>query len=336
MQLWLLGCVLAAAADPASALRRFEYSELHMGVRVRIAMYAPEEAQARRAARAAFDRFAALDRQMSDYRYDSELMLLCARAGQGPMAIPEDLFRVLQTAQEIASRSGGAFDVTCGAVVQLWRRARRDRALPSHEELRRALGLTGRRFLQLDPRRRTAEVKRFGVRLDLGGIAKGYACDQALAVLAKHGVRSALVEAGGDIAMSAPPPGRKGWSIQVPGGHKGAVLLLSNQAISTSGDLEQFVEIGGVRYSHIVDPRTGIGLTNRLLTAVIGPRCTLTDALATAICVLGERQGRLLAREYGVKVIVQRAGPAPRRAAHDRRPRRSPTLCPGRIGEVGI
>jgi thiamine biosynthesis lipoprotein len=293
-------------------MRRFEYSELHMGVRVRIAMYAADESQARRAARAAFDRFEALDRQMSDYRYDSDLMLLCARAGQGPMPIPEDLIRVLQTGQEIASRSGGAFDVTCGAVVQLWRRARRERALPSPEDLQRALGLTGSRFLRLDPRRRTAEVTRFGVRLDLGGIAKGYACDEALAVLARHGVRSALVEAGGDIAVSAPPPGRRGWSIQAPGGDKGAMLLLANQAISTSGDLEQFVEIEGVRYSHIVDPRTGIGLTNRLLVAVIGPRCTLTDALATAICVLGEREGRRLAQLYGVKALVERARPGSR------------------------
>lgn len=334
MQLWLLWCVLSGVADHPTALRRFEYSELHMGVRVRIAMYAAEESQARGAARAAFDRFAALDRQMSDYRYDSDLMMLCARAGQGPMRIAEDLFRVLQIGQQIARRSGGAFDVTCGAAVQLWRRARRERALPSPEELRRARGLTGGRFLRLDARHRTAEVTRFGVRLDLGGIAKGYACDQALAVLMRHGVRSALVEAGGDIAVSAPPPGRTGWSIQAPGG-RATVLLLANRAVSTSGDLEQFVEIEGVRYSHIVDPRTGVGLTNRLLVAVIGPRCTLTDALATAICVLGEEHGRRLAQAYGVRVIVTRDAADSRSTAFGTFFGR-PSQQWGWIGEVGI
>lgn len=316
MQPLLLSCLVLGGGPSTTAVTRYEYSELHMGVRVRIALYARDEAHARRAARAAFDRFAQLERQMSDYRPDSDLMILCARAGQGPMRLPEDLFRVLEIGQEIARRSNGAFDVTCGAVVQLWRKARRERVLPSRQDLRRALGLTGWRWLRLDSRNRTAEVKRFGMRLDLGGIAKGYACDQALAVLARHEIRSALVEAGGDIAVAAPPPGRKGWAIQAPGGDSRQPLLLAHQAISTSGDLEQFVEIDGVRYSHIVDPRTGLGLTNRLLVSVIGPRGALTDPLATAICVLGEQEGKRLAKGYGAKALIRRAAPvAPPRAS---------------------
>lgn len=278
-----------------------------MGVAARIVLWAPSSGAAERAARAAFARFAALEDVTSDYRPTSELMRLCARAGGPPVSISPDLFRVLGQAQTIARRSGGAFDVTVGPYVALWRRARRSGMLPALGELREARGLVGWQKLRLDPARRTALLTVRGMRLDLGGIAKGDACDQAQRELKRHGVTRALVEAGGDIVASGAPPGAAGWRIELAGSGS-RVLTLANRAVSTSGDTEQFVEIRGRRYAHIVDPRTGLGLTDRVAATVIAPDGLTSDPLATAACVLGPERGAALVRSFpGASVTIRRA-----------------------------
>src|SRR6185503_19366613 len=132
--------------------------------------------------------------------------------------------------------------------------------------------------------------------LDLGGIAKGYAGDEAIRVLREHGVKSALFEAGGDIVVSDAPPGKKGWEIELQNGSR---IELADAAVSTSGDTVQFVEIGGVRYSHVIDPRTGTGLTEHYMATVIAPRGIATDSLSTAATVLGKRAGERLIRRFG-------------------------------------
>jgi thiamine biosynthesis lipoprotein len=184
-------------------------------------------------------------------------------------------------------------------VVRLWRKARRTGELPEKARVAEALALVGTDKLRLDRTTRSVALAKPGMQLDLGGIAKGYAADQALAVLGRFGIRSALVAASGDIAVSAPPPGERGWKIDVaPLGSDGPTpprLLLRYAAVSTSGDAEQFVEIGGVRYSHIVDPRTGIGVTGRSGVTVVAQDATTSDSLATAISVLGSDEGLRLA-----------------------------------------
>jgi thiamine biosynthesis lipoprotein len=293
-----------------SPLSRFEYTEYHMGVDARIVVYAPDKAVAERACTAAFERFADLDTIMSDYRDTSELMRLCAHAGGLPVRISQDLFIVLQRGQELARRSGGAFDVTCGPLVRLWRKARKSLELPVREEVASARSLIGWQKLQLDARKRTARLLKPGMQLDLGAIGKGYADDCAQQVLKKNGITSALVEAGGDIVVSGPPPGQLGWKIDVPNAadSKGAPLLFANAAISTSGDLEQSVEIGGRRYSHIVDPRTSQPLTDRIQVTIIARDGLTSDGLSTAVSVLGPEQGRSLAASYpGTKVFIRYA-----------------------------
>ena len=143
--------------------------------------------------------------------------------------------------------------------------------------------------------------------LDLGGIAKGYAADEAMAVLKEHGISRSLVAAGGDIAVGAPPPGMDGWVIAIAqlesvDAPLSRYLLLHDAAVSTSGDANQNVEIGGVRYSHIVDPRTGLALTGRSSVTVVAPDCTTSDGLATAASVLGPQEG--------LKLIDSTAGAA--------------------------
>jgi thiamine biosynthesis lipoprotein len=305
-----------------------------MGVDARIVVYAPDRPSAEAACAAAFARIAALDSMMSDYRRDSELMRLCARAGGQAARVSPDLFLVLRRAQEVARNSGGAFDITAGPLIALWRTARKAAVLPDSAKLRRARRLVGWRKLQLDASARTARLTVRGMKLDLGGIAKGYAADAAQRVLKEHGISRALVELGGDIVVSGPPPGTDGWTIRVPTGGtalsplgawlsapgKGvgvspgagtapvptgsrapsaesyALLRFTHCAISTSGDTEQFAVIGGRRYSHVVDPRTGQALTNRVQATLVAPDGLTADPLSTALCVLDEpgRQ-RLLA-----------------------------------------
>lgn len=305
--------VCGLAAEPP--LTRFEFSQPHMGTRFRIVLYAPDAALAARASDQAFERIARLDNTMTDYQSGSELMSLCRKAGGPPVAVSEDLFRVLAASQELARRSKGAFDITAGPVVHLWRRARRRRELPDAKELCQARRLVGYRLLRLDAKARTAQLLMPGMMLDLGGIAKGYAADEALKVLARHGVTRALVAAGGDIALGAAPPGEPGWRVGIaplesPESPPSRFLLLHDAGVSTSGDAEQHTEIGGVRYSHIIDPRTGRALTGRSSVTVVAPDATSSDGLATALSVLGPRGARAILRAYPQSgaLIVRQSG----------------------------
>jgi len=292
-----------------------------MGTTFRIVLYAPDPAAAAKASRAAFDRIQMLDNIMSDYKPGSELRQLCDKAGGPPVKVSEDLFRVLTAAEEVSTRSDGAFDITVGPVVRLWRRARRRHELPDPERLAAARDLVGYEKVRLDPQTRTVQLPKPGMLLDLGGIAKGDAADQALMVLKGLGVTRALVAAAGDISVGDPPPHRAGWRIEIaplePVGERLAVpsswptgavppqpaerdassktqnrfVLLHNAGISTSGDAEQHVEIGGVRYSHIVDPKTGMALTGRSSVTVVAPNDIAADSYATAVSVLGPERG---------------------------------------------
>ena len=292
------------------ALTRYEFAQPHMGTLVRIVLYAPSGLVADDAAGAAFGRVAALDQALSDYRDSSELMRLSRRSGGGPVEVSDDLFRVLRAAQQIARESAGAFDVTVGPLSVLWRHARRQGELPDGERLAAARALVGHDKLELDERRRTVRLLEPGMQLDLGGIAKGFAADEAAAILAQRGIARALIAAGGDIVATQPPPGHEGWRIAVasidgadrpPAGY----LTLRNAAVSTSGDAEQFVVVGGVRYSHIIDPRTGLALTRRRSVTVVAPNGTTSDGLATAVSVMGAVSGmRLVDATSGAAAFV--------------------------------
>lgn len=293
--LLLLGLpAVSLAAEPA--LTRFHYQEPHMGTLFQITLYAPDQAAADRAAKAAFARIAALNGIMSDYQATSELMRLCARAGGDPVPVSPELFTVLRKAQEVARRSEGAFDVTVGPLSVLWRRARKLHEMPEPADLARARALVGYQKMHLDAAPRTVRLEQPGMRLDLGGIAKGYAADEALAVLRQHGVTRALVAAGGDIAVSGPPPGKEGWTVGIaplenPNRKPRYYLVLHDAAVSTSGDAEQYVELDGKRYSHIFDPRTGMPLTGRLSATVVAPNGITADSLTKTVAVLGPEKG---------------------------------------------
>ncbi len=288
-----------------------------MGTLFRMKVYAETEAQARDAFRSAFSRVAELDGILSDYQPDSELNRLTRSAVGVAVPVSADLLKVLEAAQTIAAESDGAFDVTLGPLTHLWREARKKNQLPTADVLPAARAKCGFRKLHLDVAGHTATVDEPGMQLDLGGIGKGYAADEALTTLRKAGIRSALVAASGDLAFGEAPPGKAGWSIGIDsldnaGQPFTKVLVLSNAAVSTSGDSEQHLEAGGRRYSHVIDPRTGLGLTNQLTVSVVARHGTEADALTKVILVWGREKGLAFVEgRPGVKALVVDRGVNP-------------------------
>jgi thiamine biosynthesis lipoprotein len=285
---------LSATSDPQ--LLRYTFTSPHMGTLFSITLYATNENSAKAASDAAFHRVAALDEIMSDYRADSELMHLCDQPFGKPVPISQELFDVFTRSQEISKLTDGAFDITIGPCVRLWRFSRKRKTLPTNQELALARAAVGWKNLRLDARAHTATLILPNMRLDLGGIGKGFAADEALKILKGMGIDRALVAASGDIAIGDPPLGETGWKVGISGidvqtNDTAHALLLHNCGISTSGDTEQFVEINGIRYSHIVDLATCLGLTNRIQDTIIAPNATTTDGLDTALSVMDVQRG---------------------------------------------
>lgn len=335
---WLFGAGVLGAPPAKAEWNRFQFARTEMAVPVKIVLYATDTATANAAQAAAFDRIRQLNGILSDYDLNSELRRLCDTAGEGKnVPVSDDLWKVLSYAQILSEKSNGAFDVTVGPIVRLWRRARRQEVLPRPERISEALILVGYRFIHLDPKSHSVRLEKAGMRLDLGGIAKGYAIDEALAVLRKHGVTRTLVDAGGDIGIGDPPPAEatgksslpgpescesaaspvspvppSGWRIGVaalePDKPPSRYLRLSRRAIATSGDAWQYVVIDGKRYSHLVDPHTGVGLTDHSTVTVVAPDAMTADGLASAVSVLGPEKGlRLIDSMPGTAAFIVRA-----------------------------
>ena len=308
----LLGCLLKQPSIAnGQELERFQFRQPHLGTVVEITLYAPSETAANDSARAAFQRIEELNRILSDYDPDSEVMKLCRTGGTGQaVAVSQELFDVLEKSNEISRLSDGAFDVSIGPVIKLWRASRRQKALPDAPRLAAARQLVGWKQIRLNKDARTVELQQAGMSIDFGGIAKGYIADQARTVLYKNQIRQCLVAIGGDIALGDPPPGRDAWRIGVapldkPDGEPSRFLALKNCCVSTSGDAFQFVEIAGIRYSHIVDPKSGVGLTHRIGVTVVAADGLTADGLDTAASVLGREQGlKLMGHFPGVAALI--------------------------------
>ena len=312
--LGLLMVVLLGTSSKATAsrkdLERFEFSLFRMGTIFRIILYASDQESASRSATAAFERAEQLEQAFSDYREDSELSRLCRTAAKAPQPVSKELYSVLEESLRISELSRGAFDVTIGPVVVLWREARRAKRLPDAAQLARARLAVGYQNIVLDPEEHTVFLKRDDMRLDLGAIAKGYAGEAMLEVLKLHGIRSALVAAGGDLSIGNAPPGLNGWCVEIHQDGRARLphdLVLHNVFISTSGDSFQYVESHGKRFSHIIDPADGLGVRDSISTSVIAPNGARADGLATALSILPVSEGlKLVDSLEGVSVFMVR------------------------------
>ncbi|MDB5339487.1 MAG: rane-associated lipoprotein involved in thiamine biosynthesis [Planctomycetaceae bacterium] len=287
---------LTTANLPEPTLTRYEFSQRLMGISFDISVYASDETVANEAAEAAYRRIRELNAIFSDYEPDSELNRLCKTAGTG-RAIPvsRELWEIILASVALSEKSEGEFDITVGPLIRLWRKARRAKQLPDVEQIAAARSLVGYKLIKVDHQARTVELTKAGMQLDLGGIAVGYACDDVLKIFQQRKLTRVMIDGSGDILVGEPPPDQAGWIIGIapatPDGPPSRQLSLKNAAVSTSGDVFQHIEINGVRYSHIVDPKTGLGITDRSTVVVVAKTCLAADAWSTTVSVLGPERG---------------------------------------------
>jgi len=321
----ILACLLVFAFLTActtktthTSLSRHEFHRIIMGVDARIILYAHTADHATTAAAAAFDRLNQLNAICSDYLTSSELNTLIAAPHNSAHPISPDLFRVLSIAEELRAASNNSFDISLAPAITLWREARATKRLPTPDQLNDALAR--RAPILLDPIARTATLPKPHMRLDLGGIAKGYAAHQAVLTLRAHHTPNCLVALAGDISVGDAPPHDQpheqphqppnepnGWRIAIDHGTTNTstdastpprALFLTNTCISTSGTNIQYIEVNGVRYAHLINPHTGLGSTTTTAITITGPEGAHTDALATALCLMNESDRAALLQRF--------------------------------------
>jgi thiamine biosynthesis lipoprotein len=298
----LLICNSAVRAQPStqpSALQRFEYVEPKMGTVFHLLIWAPDQKSADDGAQAAWNRVDQLTKTLSDYDPDSELNKLCRLTDSGPMAnaipVSDDLWVMLVRSVEAARLSSGTFDITVGPLTLLQRESRKTGTLPDPQKLKEAMNSVRWQYIRLDPEHHTVQLLHAKMQLDVGGIAKGFASDEILKLLRERGLSHCLSGAAGDICAGDPPPGKEDWRIGIQSlktpGQTSDYIHLHNYGISTSGDTYRSAVVNGKRYSHIIDPRTGIGLTTRIGVSAIAPEDLVADWIAAAVSILGPEEG---------------------------------------------
>jgi len=271
-----------------------------MGSPFKIIIYADNDSIANKAAQGAFKRIEDLNASLSDYRDDSEINAVSAQSGTDQwIPVSKDLFDILYISDDISKKTNGAFDATLGPIVQEWRRATRKGYFPDSALIKNALSKTGYLKIKFDTSTQSIQLPVKGMRLDIGGLGKGYAADEAVKILKKYGIKSAMIDAGGKLALMDPPPGEKGWKIVISSGRDSIETIeYSNVGMATSGPTYRYLDYKGKRYSHIVDPKTGIGLLYHVRTTVISPTSVEADALATAFSVSGIKEGKKYIRRF--------------------------------------
>ena len=306
----LLGVALLFAHGSAQA-EWLSREEAIMGTAIRVELWHEDKAAGEAAITAVMDEMHRIDREMSPFKPKSELSRINREAAAKAVPISREMFDIISRSLEFSKMTGGAFDITFSSVGYLYDYRRRIK--PTAQEIAKKLPGIDYRHLQLDRSKQTIKFARAGVRIDLGGIAKGYAVDTSIALLQKRGIAQALVTAGGDSRVLGDRKGRP-WVIGIRDPRRQdktvAVIPLVNSAISTSGDYERYFETGGVRYHHILNPKTGRSATDVHSVTIIGPDATTTDGLSTSVFVMGPVSGMQLVESIpGIDaVIVDAAG----------------------------
>jgi thiamine biosynthesis lipoprotein len=301
------GCALFPQPEPVTV----SDGRHVMGTVLEITLVGRDEGEARAALVEIFALAERLDALLTVYDAESELSRLNRAAGQGRRAVDPELARILELAKTYARLTRGSFDVTVGPLVEIWTEAARRGTPPSALKLAGARELVGWELIRLHADG-SAELARPGVSVNLGGLAKGYALDQMLALLEKRGIDNALLSFGQSSTWAlGHPPDAPGWRLLARGPDEGllGVLTLENQALSVSGSLSQWVEIGGRRYGHVLDPRTGEALQRRRQALVVAPNASLAEALSKALLVLGKHEGlALVEAQEGCEALLVDAG----------------------------
>lgn len=292
--------VLPALAD------WFSREEVVMGTVVRIELWQEDETTANTALRAVMDEMHRVDANMSPFKPESELSRINREAALKPVAISQEMFDLIALSIDFSKLSGGAFDITFSSVGYLY--DYREHIKPTDAEIAKALPGINYRHLQLDRKRCTIHFARAGVRIDLGGIAKGYAVDNGIAILKKLGIANAIVTAGGDSRLLGDRRGRP-WNVGIrdPRQRDGVVtvLPLADVAISTSGDYERYFELDGVRHHHIINPKTGKSANGIRSVTIIAPNGVTAEGFTKSVFVQGVHEGmRLVDAQKKIDAII--------------------------------
>jgi thiamine biosynthesis lipoprotein len=318
---WLVLVAVAAGAGLARADQaavRYEASHEAMGTVFTVAAYGRDAVFLSEVANEVFEEIDRLDAQMSNYQPGSELSVINREAAQRDVLVEPKLFGLIQYSLRASQESGGDFDITVGPLMKHWGFFRGQGRLPSQAEITQVLKQVGYQHVHLDPARRTLRFDVSGVEIDLGGIAKGYAVDQAVEILRSSGVTAALVSSGtSSIYALGSPPGERGWKVTVrdpfESGKAADVFRLQNFALSTSGSYEKFFKIGGKTYCHIMDPHTGWPVENMLSTVAAVPTGTESEVLTKVFFVGGVEKSRsYLATHANAIGVFYQPGDKPR------------------------
>lgn len=308
--MWRLFFLLLFPVSVSAQLKRFHFIENKMGAPFSIIFYHTDSLEALLLSKECFSIVDSLNDIFSDYSSTSEIAKLSLQSNLNDIKVSDELYELIALSKQAWRRAGKAFDITIGALTRLWRKAKAEKRFPSKKEIRQAKDQTGFSNVGYDIFTRTISFKKQGIRFDFGGIIPGYAAQRVVDHLKSKSILHALADASGDIVMTNAPPGKKGWSIGINLPEEenelwDKKLELSNCAVSTSGDVYRFIIHNEKKYSHIIDPRTGYGVTSQRNVTVIAKNGATADWLATACSVLPIKKAlRLVKREKAELLIA--------------------------------
>lgn len=304
---WFL--ILLFPLSCSAQLKRFHFTENKMGSPFNLIFYHADSTAAYQLATECFLLVDSLNTIFSDYDTASEINRLPKQADQ-PARVSDELFSMIVFSNRAWEKSGKTFDITLGSLTRLWRTARNEKRFPSPDEIKNAKSASGFENVVINLSDKTISFKKPGIRFDFGGIVKGYAAQKVIDYLKDRNTDIALADAGGDIVMNNAPPGKAGWTIGInlPESEHALwdkKLELKNCAVATSGDVYRYIIHEGKKYSHIIDPRTGYGVTSQRNVTVIEKDGTTADWLATACSILPIKKAlRLVKKEKAALLIA--------------------------------
>ncbi|HLG39931.1 MAG TPA: FAD:protein FMN transferase [Chitinophagaceae bacterium] len=293
----------------SAQLKRFQFSENKMDSPFNLIFYHTDSAEAATIAKACFSIVDSLNNIFSDYSSESEAGKLALEPAFRDIKVSGELFDMIVQSKEAWKKSNKTFDITIGAISQLWRKANREKKFPDKREIKKARQSTGFENLVINEKLKTISLNKPGMKLDFGGIVPGYAAQKIIDYLNSKNIHHALADASGDIVMSDAPPGKNGWSIGInlPESENdlwAKKLELKNCAVSTSGDVYRYMIHNGKKYSHIIDPRTGYGVTSLRNVTIIAKNGTTADWLATACSILSIDKALALAKKEKAALLI--------------------------------
>lgn len=289
--------------------RKFSYSEMKMGSAFNLIIVSADSNKANHLARKSYELVDSLNHIFSNYDSSSELSKINASAGLLPYKMSTAMLDLVQKSQYAYIQSKGAYDISIGPLSSLWRKARKAKLFPEASTVLATKKLVGLNQVKINKRLGTIFLPNANMQLDFGGIAKGYIAQWVINFLKANGIQQALVDAGGDIVMSGPPLNQQGWLIGVNLPETTDQLLnkklqLSNCSVATSGDVFQFIEYKGVKYSHIINPLTGYGVTNLRNVTIVAKTGATADWLATACSILPIKEAKQLAISHQAALLI--------------------------------